>query len=100
VGLINYLNVVYLRYCLNVWDVGGQKTIMSYWRNYFEQTNGLVWFADSSDIRRLDDCRAELHNLLKEEVCYYGISRPLNNGDELNFYNDQNGRGPVIDINE
>ncbi|AQK81258.1 hypothetical protein ZEAMMB73_Zm00001d036530 [Zea mays] len=67
VGLINYLNVVYLRYCLNVWDVGGQKTIMSYWRNYFEQTNGLVWFADSSDIRRLDDCRAELHNLLKEE---------------------------------
>ncbi|AQK58717.1 hypothetical protein ZEAMMB73_Zm00001d053092 [Zea mays] len=66
-GLINYLNVVYLRYCLNVWDVGGQKTIMSYWRKFFEQTNGLVWFADSSHIRRLDDCRAELHNLLKEE---------------------------------
>ena len=26
---------------------------------------------DSSDIRRLDDYRAELHNLLKEDVCYY-----------------------------
>ena len=24
-------------YKLNVWDVGGQKTIRSYWRNYFEQ---------------------------------------------------------------
>lgn len=65
VGLINYF-----RYSLNIWDVGGQKTIRSYWRNYFEQTDGLVWVVDSSDIRRLDDCRAELHNLLKEEVYY------------------------------
>jgi GTPase SAR1 family protein len=56
------------RYSLNIWDVGGQKTIRSYWRNYFEQTDGLVWVVDSSDVRRLDDCRAELHNLLKEEV--------------------------------
>jgi len=54
-------------YSLNIWDVGGQKTIRSYWRNYFEQTDGLVWVVDSSDIRRLDDCHAELHNLLKEE---------------------------------
>ncbi|KAL3332077.1 hypothetical protein AABB24_032605 [Solanum stoloniferum] len=54
-------------YTLNIWDVGGQKTIRSYWRNYFEQTDGLVWVVDSSDLRRLDDCRYELHNLLKEE---------------------------------
>lgn len=25
------------RYKLNIWDVGGQKTIRSYWRNYFEE---------------------------------------------------------------
>ena len=25
------------RFKLNVWDVGGQQTIRSYWRNYFEQ---------------------------------------------------------------
>jgi ADP-ribosylation factor-like protein 2 len=30
-------------YSLNCWDVGGQQTIRSYWRNYFEQTDGLVW---------------------------------------------------------
>ncbi|XP_031474805.1 ADP-ribosylation factor-like protein 2 isoform X1 [Nymphaea colorata] len=54
-------------YCLNIWDIGGQKTIRSYWRNYFEQTDGLVWVVDSSDDRRLNDCRLELHNLLKEE---------------------------------
>ncbi|KAL6846893.1 hypothetical protein ACP4OV_022746 [Aristida adscensionis] len=53
---IKYQNV----YSLNIWDVGGQKTIRSYWRNYFEQTDGLVWVVGSSDNRRLDDCRAEL----------------------------------------
>ena len=41
--------------------------VRSYWRNYFEQTDGLVWVVDSSDLRRLDDCRMELDNLLKEE---------------------------------
>lgn len=43
-------------YQLNVWDVGGQKTLRPYWRNYFEQTDGLVWVVDSTDRRRLADC--------------------------------------------
>jgi hypothetical protein len=30
---------------------------------------------DSSDIRRLDDYGAELHSLLKEDVCYYQTSK-------------------------
>jgi ADP-ribosylation factor-like protein 2 len=52
---------------LNIWDVGGQKTLRSYWRNYYEQTDGMVWVVDSSDLRRLNDCRHELHGLLKQE---------------------------------
>ncbi|KAK1931487.1 ADP-ribosylation factor-like protein 2 [Phytophthora citrophthora] len=52
---------------LNVWDVGGQQTIRSYWRNYFEQTDGLVWVVDSADRRRLEDCKRELFNLLTQE---------------------------------
>ncbi|KAJ4816353.1 ADP-ribosylation factor [Rhynchospora pubera] len=64
----NIKTIAYQKYSLNIWDVGGQKTIRSYWRNYFEQTDGLVWVVDSSDVRRLEDCKAELHNLLKEEV--------------------------------
>lgn len=27
---------------LNMWDIGGQKTIRPYWRNYYEQTDALV----------------------------------------------------------
>ncbi|CAG9859652.1 unnamed protein product [Phyllotreta striolata] len=52
---------------LNMWDVGGQKSLRSYWRNYFECTDGLIWVVDSADKRRLEDCKAELNTLLKEE---------------------------------
>lgn len=55
------------RYTLNVWDVGGQKTLRAYWRNYYESTDGLVWVLDASDSARLGDVRAELHALLGEE---------------------------------
>ena len=52
---------------LNMWDVGGQKSLRSYWRNYFEATDGLIWVVDSSDRRRMSDCKNELHALLQEE---------------------------------
>ena len=52
---------------INMWDIGGQTTIRSYWRNYFEQTDGVVWVVDSSDKLRLKDCKEELHNLLKQD---------------------------------
>lgn len=49
-------------------DVGGQKTLRSYWRNYFEKTDALVWVVDATDRLRIDDCREELAGLLLEEV--------------------------------
>lgn len=52
---------------LSLWDVGGQKSLRSYWRNYFEDTDCLVWVVDSSDRQRVTDCRRELHQLLQEE---------------------------------
>lgn len=54
-------------YRLNLWDVGGQQTIRAYWRNYFEQTDGIIWVVDSADVQRLADCRKELEGLLQEE---------------------------------
>lgn len=52
---------------LNIWDVGGQQSLRSYWRNYFESTDGLIWVVDSNDAERLAVCKEELHTLLKEE---------------------------------
>lgn len=54
-------------YKLNIWDIGGQKTLRPYWRNYYEKTDGLIWVIDSADLARLQDCRDELHRLLLEE---------------------------------
>jgi GTPase SAR1 family protein len=56
------------RYTLNVWDVGGQRTLRPYWRNYFESTDAVVWVVDSSDRLRVTDCKDELGTLLQEEV--------------------------------
>jgi ADP-ribosylation factor-like protein 2 len=54
-------------YTLNIWDVGGQKSLRSYWKNYFESTDGLVWVVDCADTVKLETCAKELHDLLKEE---------------------------------
>jgi len=60
-------SVPFRGFSLNIWDVGGQKTLRSYWRNYFEKTDALIWVIDSADSMRMTDCALELHNLLKEE---------------------------------
>jgi GTPase SAR1 family protein len=49
-------------------DVGGQRSLRPYWRNYFEQTDAVVWIVDSGDRMRMGDCRDELHGLLQEDV--------------------------------
>ena len=38
---------------LNVWDIGGQKSIRPYWRNYFDHTDALIYVIDSSDQKRM-----------------------------------------------
>lgn len=57
-------------------DVGGQKTLRSYWRNYFEKTDALIWVVDATDRLRIDDCREELAGLLLEEVGFV-LCRPV-----------------------
>lgn len=51
----------------NLWDVGGQETIRHFWRNYFEETDGLLWVVDSADMARLEMCRKQLEQVLQEE---------------------------------
>lgn len=52
---------------LNVWDVGGQKSLRAYWKNYYEDTDGLVFVVDSCDKYRLQDCKKQLQEVLVEE---------------------------------
>lgn len=64
----NIKTLDYKGYVLNMWDVGGQKSIRTYWRNYFEQTDGIVWVVDSVDQWRLEECKRQLRELLIQEV--------------------------------
>merc|ERR1711976_156924 len=52
---------------LNVWDIGGQRKIRPYWKNYFENTDVLIYVIDSSDRKRFDETGVELGELLDEE---------------------------------
>lgn len=40
----------------------------TYWKNYFEKTDTLIWVVDATDRERVGDCRHELAGLLLEEV--------------------------------
>lgn len=50
-----------------MWDIGGQREIRPYWKNYYENTDGLVYVVDSADDMRLKECADELISLLSEE---------------------------------
>jgi len=54
--------------------VGGQKTLRTYWKNYFEKTDTLIWVVDATDRERLDDCRQELKGLLVQEVRFRALT--------------------------
>jgi ADP-ribosylation factor-like protein 2 len=61
-------------YRLDLWDVGGQTSIRAYWRNYFEQTDGVVWVVDSTDLHRLEQCRTELLGRVLQQERLAGAS--------------------------
>ncbi|KAI1723020.1 ADP-ribosylation factor family domain-containing protein [Ditylenchus destructor] len=69
----NIKTLEYKNWKLNCWDVGGQKSLRSYWRNYFERTDSVIWVVDSADGMRLEDCAKELHALVNEE-CLHGVT--------------------------
>jgi ADP-ribosylation factor-like protein 3 len=52
---------------LNIWDIGGQRTIRPYWKHYFEGTDVLIFVIDSADVMRLDETGEELSELLQDE---------------------------------
>lgn len=86
------------RFQLHVWDVGGQSSLRSYWRNYFESTDGLVWVVDSSDRQRLRLCASELRALLREEVTpgpAWGQGDTHGTGDGLGMGAAMGGHGDL-----
>ena len=59
------MNLSHDGFKLTVWDVGGQKAIRTYWGNYFQGTDALVYVIDSSDSKRLEESSKELIQLIQ-----------------------------------
>ena len=51
-----------------MWDIGGQREIRQYWRNYYDQTDALVYVVDSADEMRVQEVKDNLTELLGEEL--------------------------------
>jgi ADP-ribosylation factor-like protein 3 len=61
----NIKNLSHDGFKLNVWDVGGQKTLRTYWSNYFQGSDALVFVIDSADNKRLIESGSELQKILE-----------------------------------
>lgn len=63
----NEEHLLIYRFKLNVWDIGGQSKIRPYWKNYFENTDALIYVIDCSDRRRLIETGNEFAELIADE---------------------------------
>uniref|UniRef100_A0AAQ4RGD8 ADP-ribosylation factor-like protein 3 n=1 Tax=Gasterosteus aculeatus aculeatus TaxID=481459 RepID=A0AAQ4RGD8_GASAC len=52
---------------LNVWDIGGQRKIRTFWKKYLENTDVLIYVIDSADKKRFEETGLELSELIDEE---------------------------------
>ncbi|KAG9346726.1 hypothetical protein JZ751_007040, partial [Albula glossodonta] len=52
---------------LNVWDIGGQRKIRSFWKKYLDNTDLLIYVIDSADKKRFEETGLELSELADEE---------------------------------
>lgn len=69
-SLVYHDNEVSQDYHLSLVDVGGQKSIRSFWRNYFEACDGIIWVVDACDVERIRECKEMLDGVLKQEVSF------------------------------
>ena len=59
---------------LNVWDIGGQKHIRPYWKNYYQNTDCVIYMVDSADKRRTDEAAEELVSLAEPVPAFAPIA--------------------------
>lgn len=52
---------------VTVWDVGGQKKMRAHWKNFYQDTAGILFVVDSSDRQRLQEAKSELEHVLRSD---------------------------------
>jgi ADP-ribosylation factor-like protein 2 len=55
-------SLTYKQYTLNIWDIGGQISLRSFWSNYFDKTDVVMWVIDAISLERLEESFEELRS--------------------------------------
>ncbi|KAI6656896.1 GTP-binding ADP-ribosylation factor [Oopsacas minuta] len=63
----NVENFTYKDHTFTAWDVGGCDKIRPLWRHYFQNTQCVIFFVDSADRERINECEWSLGLLLTED---------------------------------
>ena len=65
------------------WDVGGGMRIKPIWRQYYPETQGIIFVVDSSDKDRIEIAKEELDSLLSEELLKDAVLLVLANKQDI-----------------
>ncbi|XP_054714547.1 ADP-ribosylation factor-like protein 13B [Uloborus diversus] len=55
------------KYNITIYDLGGGPKIRGIWKKYYALVHGLIFVVDASDSQRLDECKVEIGNVLRNE---------------------------------
>lgn len=58
--------IEYAGHNVQLWDIGGQRTLRPFWDNYFDKTDVLLWVIDVTARSRFSESFAELEKLLQD----------------------------------
>ena len=64
---LNIRTVEYKTVSFTVWDLCGNDKIRDFWRQYFQNTQAIIFVVDSNHRERIDEAREELQKMLSEE---------------------------------
>ncbi|ORY93018.1 ADP-ribosylation factor family-domain-containing protein [Syncephalastrum racemosum] len=52
---------------INFWDLGGQRDLRSIWERYYTECHGIVFVVDSTDSRRLEECKDTFESMITND---------------------------------
>ncbi|KAI9492145.1 ADP-ribosylation factor family-domain-containing protein [Zychaea mexicana] len=52
---------------INFWDLGGQRDLQSIWERYYTECHGIVFVVDSTDSKRLEECKDTFEKMITNE---------------------------------
>ncbi|KAI8145591.1 ADP-ribosylation factor family-domain-containing protein [Fennellomyces sp. T-0311] len=52
---------------INFWDLGGQRDLQTIWERYYAECHGIVFVVDSTDSKRLEECKDTFEKMITND---------------------------------